>query len=125
MVRTCVAAGCNNTGRDGISFKKFPSDVCLKQEWSRQVQRTRDNWSGPTKYSVLCESHFTSDCFEPNSAIAASIGLTVQRRLKLGAVPTIFERRIPVNNRSGACGSGPATSSSRKRDPPTLKRSTL
>ena len=40
MVRTCIAAGCNNTGRDGISFFKFPSDARLRQEWSRQVQRT-------------------------------------------------------------------------------------
>ena len=119
MVRTYVAAGCNNTGRDGISFFKFPSDARLRQEWSRQVQRTRDNWSGPTKYSALCASHFTSDCFELNSAIAASMGLTMRRRLKRGAIPTIFERRIPVNNPSGACGSGPATSSSRKRDAPT------
>ena len=31
MVRTCVAAGCNNTGRDGISFFKFPIDARLRQ----------------------------------------------------------------------------------------------
>ena len=115
------------------------------------VQRTRDNWSGPTKYSALCASHFTSDCFEPNSAIAASMGLTMRRRLSqlfssaefpeiiqvelfrtqlrhrsvhgidyaTKAIPTIFERRIPRNYPSGACGSGPATSSLRKRDAST------
>ena len=121
MVRTCVAAGCNNTGRDGISFFKFPSDVRRRQEWTRQVQRTRDNWSGPTKYSFLCATHFISDCFEPNFAIAASMGLTVRRQLKPDAIPTVFERRISNNSRSGACGSGPATSSLRKRDLPTLE----
>ena len=44
MVRTCVTAGCNKTGHNGIRFFRFPSDVRLRQEWSRRVQRIHNNW---------------------------------------------------------------------------------
>ena len=68
-------------------------------------QTNRDHWSGLTKHSVLCIRHFTEDCFEPNSAIAASMGLTKRRRLKPNAFPTVFERQAPVHS-SGPSGSG-------------------
>ena len=47
MVKYCVAAGCKSTSNDGISFFKFPSNPSLRQQWTRQVERTRDRWSGP------------------------------------------------------------------------------
>lgn len=112
MVKSCVAAYCANTSNDGISFLKFPSDPALRQQWIRQVRRTRDQWSGPSKHSVLCARHFSEDCFEPDSAIAASMGLSKRRRLKPNAIPTIFERQAPLHS------SGPSTSgisTSRKR----------
>ena len=84
MVKYCVAAGCKSTSNDGISFFKFPSNPSLRQQWTRQVERTRDRWSGPSKHSVLCATHFTQDCFEADSAIAATMGLNKRRRLREG-----------------------------------------
>ena len=56
------------------------------------MKRTRDHWSGASNYSVLCEKHLTADSFEPDSAIAATMGLAKRKRLKYGAIPTVFER---------------------------------
>ena len=92
MVRRCVAAGCTNTYSDNISLYKFPRDPVLRHKWVKQVQRTRSQWSGPSEHSVLCSKHFSDDCFQPDSAIAASMGLQKRRSLKPDAVPTHFER---------------------------------
>ena len=103
MVKSCVAAGCAKTSNDGISFFKFPSDPVMRQQWTKEGQRTRDRWSGWSQCSVLCSSHFTADCFEPDSAIAATMGITKRQRLKPDAVPTIFQRQAPQHQ--GACWS--------------------
>ena len=100
MVKSCVAAGCAKIGNDGI---RFPSDPVMRQRWTKEVQRTPDRWSGLSQHSVLCSSHFTADCFEPDSAIAATMGITKWQRLKPDAVPTIFERQAPQHQ--GARGS--------------------
>ena len=91
MPKRCVAYGCGNTNKDGVSLFTFPRDVSLKK-WEDQVKRTRDKWSGPTQYSFLCSCHFTTECFKPDSAIAASVGLKKTVRLKPDAVPSIFKR---------------------------------
>ena len=54
------------------------------------MKRTRDHWSGTSNYSVLCEKHLTDDSFEPDSAIAATMGLAKRKRLKYGAIPTVL-----------------------------------
>ena len=94
MPKRCVAYGCGNTNKDGVSLFTFPRDVSLKKKWTDQVKRTRDKWSGPTQYSFLCSCYFTTDCFEPDSAIAASVGLKKLVRLKADAVPSIFKRPL-------------------------------
>ena len=56
-VRTCIAAGCNNTNKDGISLHKFLRDSVLREKRVDQVKKHRDKWV-PTEYSVLCSQHF-------------------------------------------------------------------
>ena len=114
MVKSCVAAGCSKTSSDGVSFFKFPSDPVLRQRWTKQVQRTRACWNGQSPHSVLCINHFSEDCFEPDSAIAASMGLTKRRRLKQDAIPTIFDKPVQQSRTSSASASA-SGSSSRKR----------
>ena len=117
MVKYCVAAACSSSSSDGVSFFTFPSDPVVKEQWIRQVKRTRAHWNGPTsKHSVLCEKHFMADCFEPHSAIAASMGLKRQKRLKPPAVPTVFERpREPLPSDCEPSSSQTALSQTRKR----------
>ena len=52
----------------------------------------RSQWSSPSEHSVLCSKHFSEDCFQPDSAIAVSVGQR-RRSLKPDAVPTHFERQ--------------------------------
>ena len=90
MVHRCVAAGCSNTHKDGISLFKFPKDQHLHKKWVAQVRR--DGWEA-TKHSVLCSMHFEADCFEAYSVLSMSMGLCKKvPKLKLDAVPTIFKR---------------------------------
>ena len=118
MVKRCIAAGCSNTYSDGVSLFNFPKDQGRRQQWIRQVQRTRAEWKGPSEHSVLCSDHFTEDCFEPDTAIAASLGLSKpRRRLKVDAVPTIFHRPVPRASATGGkrvAGEGPSCSEPRK-----------
>ena len=99
MPKRCVAFGCSSTNSDGASLFSFPKDETLKQKWTKNVQRTRADWKGPTQYSVLCCKHFEKECFEPASHLAAQMGLKLMRKLKPDAVPTIFER--PHKSESG------------------------
>ena len=45
MVKNCVAMGCKSTCRDTVSFFKFPSYDHRREQWIRQVRRTRDRWN--------------------------------------------------------------------------------
>ena len=110
MGKRCVAAGCSNTHRDGVSLHKFPKDASLRQQWVRQVQRTRADWKEPSEHSVVCSAHFAEPCFEPDSALALAMGLEKRKKkLKPDAVPTLFDRP------SVAGGTEEASASSRKR----------
>ena len=91
MVKRCVAAGCSNTYSNNVSLFVFPRDRSLRQEWAKQVKKTRPKWGGPSDYSVLCSDHFTDDCFEPESLLAPKLGVEMRRKLKRDAVPTLFK----------------------------------
>ena len=89
MVGRCVAASCSNTTKDGVSLYQFPGDPILRTQWTYQVQRTRSQWQ-PSERSVLCSNDFTAESFEPSSALGARFNLKIKRKLKPGAVPSIF-----------------------------------
>ena len=92
MVRTCVAAGCNNTNKDGVNLFKFPKEKTLRKRWADQVKRHRDKWD-PTDHSVLCSKHFEESCFAVDTLLAETLGLRKKKaRLNLDAVPTIFRK---------------------------------
>ena len=105
MDKCCIAAGCSNT-KENISLFTFPRDSPLREHWTRQVRRTRADWSGHTATSYLCSDHFTEDCFVETSLMAAEFRIKMRKTLRPDAVPTIFERKV---------GQGTAPSSSKKR----------
>ena len=84
--------GCSNTHHDSVSLFHFPWDPLLQLQWTRQIQWTRDGCKGPSDYSVVFSEHFTSDCFEKDSAMAAKFGVEKRKCLKPNAVPTVFLR---------------------------------
>ncbi|XP_075407390.1 THAP domain-containing protein 2 [Tenrec ecaudatus] len=81
MPTNCAAAGCAATYNKhiNISFHRFPLDPKRRKEWVRLVKRKN---FVPGKHTFLCSKHFEASCFD----------LTGQtRRLKMDAVPTIFD----------------------------------
>ena len=104
----CVAAGCSNTSSSSITLHEFPEDPLLRREWEKQVLCTRAHWKA-TKYSHLCSEHFTPDCFEAESSLDAGFGIKRRKKLKLGAIPTVFARQSSCQ----------AATASRKRSAPS------
>ena len=93
MVKRCLAEGCSNVAGNKVSLFKLPKDEKLRDQWIKQVQRFRAEWTW-TPYSVLCSEHFSEECFEPASKLAAEFGMQITRRLKPDAIPTIFSRPV-------------------------------
>ena len=104
MVKTCVAYGCSNTHKNGVTLHKCPNPNTEKgrySEWIRQVKRTRQDFQGPPlpykspgwQSCVLCSDHFSKDCFENINSFAISLGYKSQPKLKPDAIPTIFKRK--------------------------------
>ncbi|CAL9703822.1 unnamed protein product [Knipowitschia caucasica] len=106
MGKTCVAYGCSNVNKDGVSLHSFPNPTTEKErfdEWNRQVKRTRLHWTGPPlpylsaawRSCVVCSEHFTLDSFEHINSVAASLGYKTRATLKPDAIPTVFKRKKP------------------------------
>ena len=110
MPKRCVAYGCGNMNKDGFSLFSFPKNPSLKKQWTDQVRRTRDGWSGPAQYSFLCHCHFAESCFEADAAIATSLTLKKRLKLKPDAVPTMFKR---PNDAAQSCNPSKKLRSSR------------
>ncbi|XP_035264916.1 uncharacterized protein LOC118222998 isoform X2 [Anguilla anguilla] len=91
MPSSCVAINCSverspETLKQGITFHRFPKDPVRRLQWCSALRRQSSDhqlWV-PTKNSVLCSLHFTSDMFDRT-------GQTV--RLRDCAIPTVFDFR--------------------------------
>ena len=93
MPRHCVAAGCDTTSGMGYSLHSFPKDETVRKRWISAVKRQRSSWSSPSSCSLLCSKHFKEDCFVTEGVrYRDDFGVPALRRLKAGAVPTIFPR---------------------------------
>ena len=75
MVKRCIAAGCSKMYKNGVSLFQFSRNKVLHKQWTKEIQKTRTKWQGPTNNSILCSEHFTTDCFEDNTAIAPTFGI--------------------------------------------------
>ena len=94
MPHRCVAGGCSNTAKDGVSLHGWPTNAQLARQWKNAVRNTQANFN-QTVSSKLCSSHFSDDSFETQSVIAHSLGLKMKKILKPDAVPTIFHNCPP------------------------------
>ena len=95
MVKHCMAAGCSNIHKDGVSLfmfpKDFPKDPALRRQLTKQVQKTRAQWSSPT-------------CSVASILIAIASSRTWWNRcLKRGAIPTLFDRPTTQATLSTTC----------------------
>lgn len=94
----CAVFGCNNaSGREKIdsetgsviSYHKIPSDKSLRKSWINRL--SRKDWE-PTKNAVVCSIHFKPIDFEPDMYSRIMGTDSRPRRLKNGAVPSMFLR---------------------------------
>ena len=108
MPKRCVAANCSNVPSKSVRLYRFPREEALKKQWTRQVQRKRAEWTGPTAYSFICSEHFADDCFDTSCDVREQLGYGAKnsRNLLPNAVPTIFRRsetqRSSIKKRSRA-----------------------
>ena len=87
MGKRCVVQFCGNSYKTGHSTHQFLRDLNLRRQWIKFVQAKRADFLEPTKHSVICGTHFTSDCFE--SGYMREMGFKKSTDLIPTAVPTI------------------------------------
>lgn len=96
--KRCVAWGCSKTYKDGdVSLHSFPFDRPeILRQWTNFVGKSRKNWNGPSKYSVLCSDHFDADAYPAKYRIMETMGRIVQfKTLNKDAVPTKPSKNQP------------------------------
>ena len=86
MPSRCVAAGCSNTTKDGVSLHRFLSDPKYTRIWTTKVKLTRAKWSGPTETLILI-AHFEQTGFE--RGLHSQFGMAYKAMLLPDAIPTI------------------------------------
>ena len=122
MVKTCVAAGCSNTYKEGVSLFHFPKDSVMRKKWADQVKKIRDKWE-PTDHSVLCSKHFEESCFETDTLLMGSLGLGKKKiYLKADAVPTLFSKPISALKRTTPSEASPVPEQKRRKSAAYEKR---
>ena len=68
----------------------------------------------------MCSRHFTDDCLEPKIALAVSFGIAKRKKLKLTAVPSLFEKQPPTDQahdrkrKTDTCDKPPSGKKSRR-----------
>ncbi|CAG4966130.1 unnamed protein product [Colias eurytheme] len=66
---SCVFKHCKNCSqnqkkKDGVSFHRFPTDPVTRNDWVSIIRKSRqDDYWRPSKYCVVCSSHFKVEHF--------------------------------------------------------------
>ena len=91
----CVVQDCINSSdhTTDISVHKSPTNKSLRRIWVKFVETKSTNFNPDLAELrfMVCSEHFASECFERSVHISGSV-----RRLKTGAVPTIW-KKVPAN----------------------------
>ena len=69
----------NVPGEILAAFNSLRIQLC-EQFGREKLQSTRADWIGPSENSCLCSKHFTKDCFEKDTELAAGFGIKKSRR---------------------------------------------
>ena len=77
MVKRCVIRFCSNSNKTCHTMHKLPKDANLRRQWVKFAQVKRADFLGPTKHSVICNIHFSPDCYEKSFMV--EMGLRKQR----------------------------------------------
>ena len=89
--RYCAAGAPNNKSfqntlfSPGITMHQFPTDVVLREEWIKFVQRHRRDFKPEGKYTSLCSAHLEASCYHFPIQLE---GIQMNWILIKGSVPT-------------------------------------
>ncbi|KAJ8020278.1 THAP domain-containing protein 10 [Holothuria leucospilota] len=108
----CVVGGCSNVITGKISLHRWPKDEKTRRLWTKFVQNTRADFTGPSQFSSICSEHFTEEDYDPSIALKEKMGLAAgkQKRTPLpGRIPTVKvpTRRSGMQSEGGAEEPGP------------------
>ena len=117
MPRCCIATGCSTASGEGVSLHELPRDDATRLKWTRAVKQQRAVWKGPSSTSLLCAKHFESECFETEGTHYRDVlGISAKKRLKPGAIPTIFPKSIlGVNSKPTSASQRPASERQKRK----------
>ncbi|XP_068757666.1 uncharacterized protein [Montipora capricornis] len=121
MPHHCIAGGCSNTRKNGVSLHQWPEDPHFARLWTNAVKNKLSHFYCHTNSSRLCSGYFTEDCLEAQTVIAKSLGLKMKNSIKADAVPTIFKIGPPQTKKSrrdGDSDNGTFDTSEGKSNPP-------
>ena len=94
MVINCAVATCKSTGKNSMSFHRFPQNRQLKQIWVQFCKR-KDSFNAKT--SRICSQHFENQYFIRDLKHEL-LNTPLKRRLQADAIPTIFNE-MPISDR--------------------------
>ncbi|XP_062608024.1 THAP domain-containing protein 10-like [Saccostrea cucullata] len=66
-------------------------DVAIDNRTACQFMKA--DWSGPSKYTVICSDHLKPDCYEVHFSLMQDFGIHTKKRLRQGSIPSIYPKR--------------------------------
>ncbi len=87
--RRCVAIGCSNTTKDGVSLFGFPKDIYYRKLWTDEVRKWQQDFNEPTESYALCSIHFSPDMIDQSCLLSEQFNIVKRKRLLPTAVPSI------------------------------------
>ncbi|KAK7488280.1 hypothetical protein BaRGS_00020439 [Batillaria attramentaria] len=101
--KSCCVAECCNKNSDGVSIHGFPTNPSLRRQWINFVKTCRADFTAPTANSVICEKHFSADCYPLQYRLREEMGIRVTKKdLLPGSVPTIQKCFTPATSTNGS-----------------------
>lgn len=97
MVHCCVPE-CTNYSKktESVSYHKLPSKQAIQKSWIAHIKRAN---LPPLQYCYVCSDHFEDSCFEVD-LMEQLTGVKRKRRLKAGAIPSLFNFVKPAKRRT-------------------------
>ncbi|PIK53949.1 putative THAP domain-containing protein 10-like [Apostichopus japonicus] len=106
---------------NAISLHRWPKDDKTRRLWTKFVQNTWSDFTGPSQYSSVCSEHFTEADYDPSFLLKEEMGLTGgQKRVLPCKYPTLKTPKIRSGEQETSSGlsfdpleeAGPSTTSS-------------
>ncbi|PIK37131.1 hypothetical protein BSL78_26037 [Apostichopus japonicus] len=101
----CVVEGCSNVITKAISLHRWPKNDKTRRLWTKFVQNTRFDFTGPSQYSSVCSEHFTEAVYDPSFLLKEEMGLKGRhKRVLPDKYPTLKTPKIRSGEQETSSG---------------------